>query len=84
MYESAGDADAALDCYRSLLAGYDPGSAQWFNAKVHLLRLLIETDPARAREVFDQHKLLYPDLAPEPFRSQMRAIERDLQQPGGP
>lgn len=81
---AAGDHEAALGAWRTLLAGFEPGSDDWFEAKVNLLLLLAEADPQRARVVFDQHQTLYPDLGPEPWGDMLRDIDRRLPAGGAP
>lgn len=79
--ESAGDAQAALEAWRSLLAALTPRSEGWFEARYHSLRLLATMDPPRAREAMDQHKLLYPSFGPEPWGPKL--AELDAKIPGG-
>lgn len=77
-FEAAGESQAALESWRTLLGGLPAGSRDWFEAKVRLLSLLAELEPARARELVAQHRAVYPDLGPQPFNEQIEAIERKL------
>lgn len=81
LHQSLGRTEDALECYRGLLAGYDAGSDPWFDAKVQLLEILTDSDASRAREILEQHEVLYPDLGPEPFRSRLERIKRRLHTP---
>ncbi|MCC6661191.1 MAG: hypothetical protein IT437_09930 [Phycisphaerales bacterium] len=73
--ESAGDIPTALDSWRSLLRGLPEGGAAWYEARYQSLRLLAIGDPVRAREAMDQHKLLHPDMGPEPWGSRLRELD---------
>ena len=70
-----GKLDRALECWRTLVAGSAVGTQRWFEAKFHLISLLADTDPARARAVMDQHKQLTPTYGPEPWGSRLRALD---------
>jgi hypothetical protein len=67
--------DQALRCWRTLAAGSTIGTEAWYEARFHLITLLAEIDPARARAVMDQHKQLNPDYGPEPWSSRMRQLD---------
>jgi tetratricopeptide (TPR) repeat protein len=67
--------DQALRCWRTLAAGSTIGTEAWYEARFHLITLLAEVDPARARAVMDQHKQLNPDYGPEPWSSRMRQLD---------
>lgn len=77
-FEQSGDMEAALDALRSLLGGLPAGSEQWFEVKVRLLTILAKEDPARARQVLDQHRALYPEMGPAPFGERLRTLDRQL------
>ena len=79
--EAIGDPAQALDRWRSLVAGSEVGSERWFEAKVHVIALLVRSDPQRARAVIEQHKLLHPDYGPEPWGSRIRILEARLSGP---
>ena len=74
--------EQALGYWRTLVAGSAVGTEAWFEARYHLIALLGEVDPARARAVMDQHKQLNPDYGPEPWASRMRQL--DLRIPPAP
>jgi hypothetical protein len=67
--------DRALECWRMLVAGQATGSPPWYEAKFHLIELLLRRDPHRAREVMDQHKLLNPTYGPEPWGARLRGLD---------
>lgn len=72
--ESAGLLDEAADAWRSLLAGYREGSTDWYEARFHSLRLLLERDPAEARRVFAQFAVLHPGLGPQPWNERFTLL----------
>ncbi|MBL8746850.1 MAG: hypothetical protein JNK58_10900, partial [Phycisphaerae bacterium] len=74
----AGDTDAALAAWRGLLAGLPQGAPEWFDAKCRVIDLLIATDRDAARAALQQHRILYPDLGPEPWRTRLLEQERRL------
>lgn len=76
--EKYGEHSKALDCWRRLAAGTKVNSDPWFEAKVHLIELLAASDPARAREVMDQHKQFNPDYGPEPWAAQLKALDERI------
>ncbi len=69
--EARGDVETSLSCWRTLSAGLDAGSAEWFEARVRLIEILETTDPVRAAETLRQHATLRPELGPEPWRSRL-------------
>lgn len=76
--EAGGDAAKALDCWRTLMSGLAAGSPEWFEARYHSLRLLAASDAARARQVLQQHVVLYPSYGPEPWGAKIKEIEANL------
>ena len=76
--EEAGDAEAALDGWRTLFAGLAQGSEEWFEARYQSLRLLAAIDAPRARFVLDQHKTLFPQFGPEPWGAKLRELDAAL------
>ncbi len=76
--ESLGRAARAVECWRTLVAGSTAGTPEWFDARFHLISLLAESDPARARTVMDQHKQLNPGYGPEPWASRYEALDRRI------
>lgn len=81
-FERAALPGKALDAWTALLKGLAPGSPEWFEAKVAVIRILADTQPLRAREVLDQHRLIYPDWGPPPAGDQLRQL--DAKTPRGP
>lgn len=77
--EEAGDAEAALEGWRTLLAGLAQGSDEWFEARYESLRLLAAVDAPRARLVLDQHKALFPQFGPEPWGARLRELDAAMQ-----
>ena len=73
-----GPADRALDCWRKLVSGSDVTSPQWFEAKYYVIEILSRTDPRRAREVMDQHKLLNPEIGPEPWATRLKELDEKI------
>lgn len=76
--QQAGDAAAALAAWRGLLAGLPQGSDDWFDAKCHVIDLLIDADHDAARAALEQHRILFPDLGPEPWRTRLLDLEQRL------
>ncbi len=74
----AGDAEKAVECWRRLGAGLPSGSPEWFEARCELIAGLARIDPARAREVLNQHKTLHPDLGPAPWGERLRELDASL------
>ncbi|MCC6283857.1 MAG: hypothetical protein IT439_00940 [Phycisphaerales bacterium] len=78
--EASGDLEAALECWRQLLAGLGEGTPEWFEARYHSARVLGLTDPQRALSVLDQHATLNPDYGPEPWGAQLRALHAEMRE----
>lgn len=72
--ESMGELDEALEAWRVLGAALQPGSTSWFEARYHTIRLLAESDPARAREALAQLRVLYPSGGPEPWSAKLEEL----------
>lgn len=70
--------ERTLEDWRELAAGSDPQSEPWFEAKFHIISLLLETSPFTARAVMDQLKPLNPDSIPEPWAGRLRALDRRI------
>ena len=73
------DRPLALDCWRRLLRGASDGSELWWKARTRQIEALLADDPVKASEVFQQLRVLYPDLGPEPWREQLRSLEIDIE-----
>jgi hypothetical protein len=65
----AGDYPAALNFWRTLLAGADGGSDEWLEAKYYQLACLAQTDRPAAKKVYDQFQLLYPTVKSAEWRA---------------
>ncbi|MGQ0627907.1 MAG: hypothetical protein ACT4PL_07380, partial [Phycisphaerales bacterium] len=72
--EAGGELETALDCYKRLGAGLPEGSPEWFQARFETARLLAQRDPAKAAQMLQQHKVLYPDYGPAPYGEKFRAL----------
>lgn len=73
--EAAGDDQAALDAWRSLMTGLAGETEAWYEARYHSLRLLAGADPVRAREAMDQHRVLHTDYGPPPWGERLRELD---------
>lgn len=80
--EAAGQPEAALDAWRALVAGLGSADPAWFEAKYRLIELLTRADPAHAREVVEQHRLLYPDFGPAPWGPRIAELAQRIPAPG--
>lgn len=76
--EAAGDLPTALSAWNTLMAGLRDASDGWFEARVESIRLLAETAPGDARAALDQHRMLYPELGPEPWHSRFLQLDQQL------
>lgn len=76
--ESVGDVRLALACWRELASGWAEGSADWFGARYHVLRLLAESEPVEARTQLAQHAVLYPTYGPPPWGLLLRQLHERL------
>ncbi len=83
-FEAIGQRPAALDAWRTLLSGLSVGGDDWYRAKVRVLSILADLEPARAREALDQHRSLYPELGPSPWGAQLLEIDNRLAAAGFP
>ncbi len=80
LHEAAGHLEQALEAWRMLLTGLPPGKAKWFEAKYRLVQLLAVHDPARARQVMNQHRVLHPTYGPAPWGERLRELDATLSQ----
>ncbi len=81
--EQSGDEERALAALRTLVSGSPVDSEDWYRHKHELVRLLVQVDSGRAREVLDQHLVLHPDYGPEPWGDRFRALHESLGRQGG-
>jgi tetratricopeptide (TPR) repeat protein len=80
--DDAGLEDVALDAWRRLVAGEEPGSTAWFDAKTRQLELLAQLEPRRAAEALEQFTVLYPSFGPEPYATRLRELRDRLERQG--
>ena len=69
----------ALDCWRRLLRGAPDGSELWWKARTRQIEALLADDPVKASEVFQQLRVLYPDLGPNPWREQLQSLDVQIE-----
>jgi len=69
-----GDHAVALDAWLRLLAQYTPNEPQWYEARYESFRLLLLTDPQRARQALNQYRVLYPTPGPEPWGPKIQEL----------
>lgn len=82
--EQSGDAASATDAWLRLMSGVNDGEVAWYEARYHSIRLMLLTDPARARVAIDQYRVLHPDAAPPPWEQRLRELEAQIRlTPGG-
>ncbi len=79
--EAVGKPERAAECWNALLTLATTGSAEWFEARFNVVRLLAEFDPTRAREQLRQYRVLYPDMGPEPWGLRFTELQNRLAQP---
>lgn len=73
-----GDYAGSLERWRALLAGTPDGTEPWYEAKYYQILCLLETDPEMARKVFEQFRLLDPELGSPPWRGNFQAVLRNF------
>jgi len=76
--EAADRPQRALQCWRRIVSGTDEQAEGWYEAKYHVIKLLIQLDSAKAREVMDQHKHLHPEYGPPPWDAKLRELDERL------
>ncbi|PQO46159.1 hypothetical protein [Blastopirellula marina] len=79
-----GNYAASLPHWRTLLAGLDKSSPEWFEAKYHQLASLRETDLDQARTVLEQFQLLHPDWGLPPWRDKIKSTAAEISAAGPP
>jgi hypothetical protein len=72
--EAKGDKPGALAAWDELLAGLDPGSDEWLEARHESLRLLLQVDPQGAARAYEQFRVLYPSGVPEPWADKLERL----------
>ena len=73
-----GDYAGSLERWRALLAGTSSGTEPWYEAKYYQILCLLETDPEMARKVFEQFRLLDPELGSPPWRGKFQILLRNF------
>ena len=56
-----GNKDTALSQWKMISSGTAPGSDDWLLARYHSINLLSSSSVDKARQLLDQHEILYPD-----------------------
>jgi tetratricopeptide (TPR) repeat protein len=75
--EEVGDAETLLESWLRLLAAYPPDTDRWYEARYESLRVMNRIDPTRARETYNQFKVLNPSLGPPPWNTRISALFDD-------
>lgn len=75
---AAGDHALAVEDYRRILPALEPGTEAWFEVRTLLIESLARINPARAREVINQHAALYPTFGPAPWGERLRTLHEEL------
>jgi tetratricopeptide (TPR) repeat protein len=81
--ESLGRTQEALDAWREILSGVDEGASEWYEALVESIRLLSESDAKAAADLLKQHEVLHPDLGPEPWRTRLEDLKKQVNEKVG-
>lgn len=79
-----GEASDALAYWRRLQSGSGVGSDAWYEARYHVIALLLELDVSHARQVIDQHVQLNPDYGPSPWGERLRDLHRTIRRTPDP
>ena len=74
----AGNFDRALEHSGRLREGVPAGSDDWYEAKYYQLRCLKELDLKKARRVWEDFKLLYPDPGGEQWREEFKRLGDEI------
>jgi hypothetical protein len=73
-----GDTEIALIHWRTIAAGNPQGSDTWLVARLHIVKLLSKSNPQLARQLLDQHQILYPTYGSEPYGKQLKELHAML------
>lgn len=76
------DQESELAAWLELLSRALPSEPAWFEARYESFRILLGTDPERARKAIDQYRVLHPNPAPEPWTAKLQLLV-DGRQAGG-
>lgn len=69
-----GDYATSVQHWRTLLVGLSSDDDAWYEAKFYQIRCLQETDQNLADRVWQQFKLLHPDLGPPAWRDKFTTL----------
>ena len=78
--EEDGHLDEALGHWRGALTRLNPSDIRWYEAKYHLIRVLLKVDPVRAKEVIKQHELLNPSYGPSPWGERIAQLAKQVKE----
>ena len=68
----------ALEHWRTLLAGLASGSDEWLEAKYYQLACLLKTDRPAADKVWQQFKLLFPEVKSAAWQDKFAELEKNF------
>jgi len=74
IYSKLGNTQAALEQWRKLALGVQPGTDIWFEAKYELIQCLTKSDVDAAKKVFRQTTLLAEDI-PDPWKARFDELK---------
>lgn len=77
--EDAGDIDLAHAVWAQLASSIAAGGDGWYEARYKTIETLARRRPDEALKALRQHKMLYPDFAPEPWGSRFAVLMRRLE-----
>lgn len=87
-YEHLGRDAQALALWNELLNGTPERQDAWYEARIGSIRLLLKINPREAADAMRQHRVLYPDPGPEPWKSRLIELQMRCDQfessSGGP
>ncbi|TVQ53294.1 MAG: hypothetical protein EA377_08385 [Phycisphaerales bacterium] len=69
--------ESALSHWRRLAVGRETGTAPWYEARFHVISILMQVDPERAAEALQQYDAIYAANAPEPWASRFDELPRE-------
>lgn len=72
--ESIDDLARARAAWTSIAESAESGSANWFEARFNLMRVLSRTDEKSYSALMTQHRALFPDFGPEPWGQKLREL----------
>ncbi len=73
-HDRSGQFEPALACWRKLVEDLPHDSPDWFEARFHQIECLAHIDPPRARRVWEQFRVLHPELGPDPWPARFREL----------